>query len=361
MRHHPRCSKGFTIIELLVVISIIALLIGILLPAISKARDSARVTQSQSNIRQISQTLQIYASEHNGRQFTAINDQMSYYGGFSGYQDATGIRHPSVLLGYAKENTTWHIGGDSQWVYPVTSFQDSSPNGMYRISNIGVLSQYMNGRFFDPVYWAPKDRGALESVSQWFDTPGGYVENAVTGGFKFPSYSLSPAAMVHPRVLAGDNENPDPWELSAGWRSPAISQARYSDQKSMVMEHHWLQNTDFDCIPWLDGGMYDGCQPYFFNASHLSTPMTAFYDGHVGSINISNTVAGQARLLQNTENGSLWHPEVFSGGYQNDFRFTSFTGGNGYYNLREVGHINSIPSPHTGTTDGILGRDRMID
>ncbi|MHC4081837.1 MAG: type II secretion system protein, partial [Planctomycetota bacterium] len=44
-------SKGFTIIELLVVVSIIALLVGILLPAIGKARDTARVNSSKSNLR----------------------------------------------------------------------------------------------------------------------------------------------------------------------------------------------------------------------------------------------------------------------------------------------------------------------
>ena len=48
-RHLP----GFTIVELLVVISIIALLIAILLPAIGKARDAARVTQSSANLRNL--------------------------------------------------------------------------------------------------------------------------------------------------------------------------------------------------------------------------------------------------------------------------------------------------------------------
>ncbi|MFG0252371.1 MAG: type II secretion system protein [Phycisphaerales bacterium JB038] len=67
MSSKVRRPFGFTLIELLVVVAIIALLIGILLPALGKARDSARRTRSLANIKTHGQILAVYGNENKNK------------------------------------------------------------------------------------------------------------------------------------------------------------------------------------------------------------------------------------------------------------------------------------------------------
>jgi prepilin-type N-terminal cleavage/methylation domain-containing protein/prepilin-type processing-associated H-X9-DG protein len=77
--HNVSARRAFTLVELLVVIGIIAVLVGILLPTLGRARKSARTTACLSGVRQLCMAMQQYMND-NGGQFSP------YYNGSGGTQ-----------------------------------------------------------------------------------------------------------------------------------------------------------------------------------------------------------------------------------------------------------------------------------
>jgi prepilin-type N-terminal cleavage/methylation domain-containing protein len=419
-------KRGFTIVELLVVVAIIALLIGILLPAIQKARDTAQITASKGNIRNVMVALESYANDWNTQYYIgpenlagghatrsrtglpldeAVSEWVDLWNPNCGYggDQAVGmlagflgtdsgatyvifnrichynwITSPYTFRGGLTSNVQFSLyGGGGQYGGTVNGM------GYFRYPNAMVIAEYMGGSPIDKAFFAPKDEVVLDAISQCSEIKGSYcptdgqpdswsslfaVKAEGVGYMIVPSsYCLSPSALFHPHVFKYDEDLPnegfhDPMSFPAGFVTPSLAQAKFPSQKTWLMEHHWLNNAATDITecgvnfdyseaqwnsPRVENGLnYDGCEPWYFNASFKSAPVTMFYDGHVGIIPIAGAERDDkyVRETNGTDSGT-WHRSTPDNTSQNNGYF--FDGKSDW----------SEWSGHTHTCDGIRGKD----
>jgi prepilin-type N-terminal cleavage/methylation domain-containing protein/prepilin-type processing-associated H-X9-DG protein len=124
-----RKHAGFSLVELLVVIGIIAILIGLLMPALTKARKQANSVVCESNLRQIGIILQTYVNENKGwlfpvGPFDPVANELGTFG--------------------------TNFPPDGRWPMHVNGFEIHAPNPLpYNPASY-------NENVYDPVHFNPK-------------------------------------------------------------------------------------------------------------------------------------------------------------------------------------------------------------
>ena len=135
----PRRRGGFTLVELLVVIGIIAVLIAIILPSLKKARQSAQKVQCMSNMRQITFACLMFANDHHGNM---VNRSASGLYGWDQYGNIS-------ASGATKNPLTNSVTDTSSWVAwqraidPATGLP--SANGDDENITYSAIAQYLGG------------------------------------------------------------------------------------------------------------------------------------------------------------------------------------------------------------------------
>ena len=352
MTRSSNSLRGLTIVEVLAAVACLAVLAAMGLPAFQRLGCSAARDISRANLATLSQAHVMYATDWSGRQYTLVPDTLGANSGlFNVWQSANGCV-PQALLGVDSQGVPHRLGTQCQgadvrlkekWLKPI-DFAGRTTAGSFRLSNVRAVNEYVNGRFYDPKFYAPDDPTLRDDVRAVLNAGGDFEDLA--DGIALSTYTYSPAAMYDPRVFGFGSaaatppfRNPDASsELGPEvYRSPSVAQCVHPSLKTRMMEMWVIENPAAPCNPMVQ----QECVPYQWNQSYRARPLTLFFDGSVRIMSPRETMFAEDRANQ-----LLWMRNTTFG--------TAGVGGGS-----QSGDWLVKTSAHFLTTFGIAGRDTI--
>jgi type II secretory pathway pseudopilin PulG len=183
MKSYTSKTAAFTLVELLVVIGIIALLVGILLPALGKARRQAQLVACSSNMRSIGQAMIQYAND-NGEYLPLQGHSATYQGGTWTYTAGSGGLNNLTDLSAFYQNgyspaaaptgsTTANLDpGANIGLLAMTGYLGSYPllsSGYANATNI--LAELQGDQTYMPIRFCPgQEAGTIATIVTHFES-----------------------------------------------------------------------------------------------------------------------------------------------------------------------------------------------
>ncbi len=133
-------TRGFSLVELIVVIGLIGLLTALLLPALASSREQAKMIQCQSNLRQIGQALFEYANVYKG--------SLPSWSGWNVYPDGSSPEDEAGLAWTEELALTFGQKPDSA-IYNCPSFPPETPMNYFLEARWSKLQDRHNIKFSD--------------------------------------------------------------------------------------------------------------------------------------------------------------------------------------------------------------------
>jgi prepilin-type N-terminal cleavage/methylation domain-containing protein/prepilin-type processing-associated H-X9-DG protein len=246
MRRFHRRHAGFTLVELLIVVAIIAVLLGLLLPAVHKIRDSAKRTQCQNNLKQI--VLAVHS----------MNDTHNYLppgiGSYPPGNPTTSALQQSLhysVLPFIEHDDLYQAGYASGIFSAGNKNASAAPNGLWRL---GVS-----------VYVCPADPTNSPSGIVAATGKTSYGFNALTfGAFKYNTAAGSPPPVT---ITSLNGKNQLPLSIPDGLSNTVLFTDKYA-----ACAYYDASNTKHGGGTWW--GTYGG-QDTWISTSNTNTPAIA--------------------------------------------------------------------------------------